>query len=160
VLKFSNIDAQLFGVDLEAGYTITDYLRFDAGLNYVRGMRVNSPTGDNDLYRIAPLNGRAQFTYEQSGWMGAVEGVFYADQGDVIGFSDGVGNEQKTKGYMLLNLRGQYEPYQGVVIGTGIENVLDSKHYDHLGGYQNHKRDNGRVAMPGRNIYATLSYNW
>jgi iron complex outermembrane receptor protein len=160
ILQFSNIQAQLFGVDLEAGYTITDYLRFDAGLNYVRGMRVNSPTGDNDLYRIAPLNGRAQFTYEQSGWMGAVEGVFYADQGDVIGFSDGVGNEQKTKGYMLLNLRGQYEPYQGVVIGTGIENVLDSKHYDHLGGYQNHKRDNGRVAMPGRNIYATLSYNW
>lgn len=160
ILEFSNIQAQLFGVDLEAGYTFTENLRFDAGLNYVRGMRVNSPTGDDDLYRIAPLNGRAQVTYEQSGWMGAIEGVFYADQGDVIGYRDGIGNEQKTKGYMLLNLRGKYEPYQGVVIGTGIENVLDSKHFDHLGGYQNHNRNNGRVAMPGRNIYATLSYNW
>jgi iron complex outermembrane receptor protein len=160
ILEFTNIQAQLFGVDLEAGYTFNDNWRFDAGLNYVRGLRVNSPTDDNDLYRIAPLNGRTQLTYEQSGWMGAIEGVFYADQGDVIGFRDGIGNELKTKGYMLLNLRGKYEPYPGIVIGTGIENVLDSKHFDHLGGYTNHNRSNGRVAMSGRNIYATLSYNW
>lgn len=160
ILEFSNIQAQLFGVDLETGYTLNDNWRIDAGLNYVRGMRVNSPTNDNDLYRIAPLNGRAQLTYEQSGWMGAIEGVFYADQGDVVGYRDGSGNELKTKGYMLMNLRGKYELYQGVVIGTGIENVLDSKHFDHLGGYNNHNRTRGRVAQPGRNIYATLSYNW
>ncbi len=154
-LQWSNIQAQLYGVDLEAGYTFTDYLRFDAGLNYVRGERVNSPTGDTDLYRIAPLNGRAQMTYEQAGFMGAIEGVFYADQGDVAGYN----NEQKTKGYMLMNLRGKYE-FHGVVVGTGIENVLDTKHFDHLGGYASHNRANGRIAMPGRNIYATLSYNW
>ncbi|MCK4841418.1 MAG: TonB-dependent receptor [Methylococcales bacterium] len=155
-LQWSNIAAQFYGVDLEAGYEITDNWRYDMGLNYVRGERVNAPTGDSDLYRIAPLNGRLQVTYEQSGWMGAVEGVFYANQGDVAGYN----NEQKTKGYMLLNLRGQYEPYHGIVIATGIENVLDTKHFDHLGGYQNHNQANGRIAMPGRNIYATLSYNW
>lgn len=160
VLEFSNIQAQLFGVDLEAGYTLSDDWRFDVGLNYVRGMRVNSPTSDDDLYRIAPLNGRAQLAYNNVAWMGAIEGVFYADQGDVIGYRDGVGNEQKTKGYMLLNLRAKYEPYQGIVIGTGIENTLDSKHFNHLGGYQLHNRNNGRIAMPGRNIYATLSYHW
>ncbi len=155
-LQWSNISAELYGVDLEAGYTFTDNIRFDAGLNYVRGRRVNAPTGDTDLYRIAPLNGRIQLTYEQSGWMGAIEGVFYADQGDVAGYN----NELKTKGYSILNLRGKYEPYAGVVIGVGIENVLDSKHFDHLGGYTNHNRANGRVALPGRNIYATLGYNW
>ncbi|MEE9339726.1 MAG: TonB-dependent receptor [Methylococcaceae bacterium] len=155
-LQWSNISAELYGVDLEAGYTFTDNIRFDAGLNYVRGRRVNAPTGDTDLYRIAPLNGRIQLTYEQSGWMGAIEGVFYADQGDVAGYN----NELRTKGYSILNLRGKYEPYPGVVIGTGIENVLDSKHFDHLGGYTNHNRANGRVALPGRNIYATLGYNW
>jgi len=155
-LQWSNIAAQFYGVDLEAGYTITDNWRVDAGLNYVRGERVNAPGSDSDLYRIAPLNGRVQATYEQHGWMGAIEGVFYADQGDVAGYND----EQKTKGYMLLNLRGKYEPYHGVVIGTGIENVVGSKHYDHLGGYTNHNRNGDRVAMPGRNIYATLAYNW
>lgn len=156
ILEFTNIEAQLFGIDLEAGYAFDDNWRFDAGLNYVRGMRINSPIGDDDLYRIAPLNGRTQLTYEKSGWMGAIEGVYYADQGDVAGYN----NELKTKGYMLLNLRGKYEPLHGLVVGLGIENVLDSKHFNHLGGYQLHNRNNGRVAMPGRNIYATLSYSW
>ncbi len=96
-LQWSNISAQFYGVDLEAGYTINDNWRVDAGLNYVRGERVNAPTGDSDLYRIAPLNGRAQVTYEQSGWMGAVEGIFYADQCDVAGYN----GEQKTKGYYV-----------------------------------------------------------
>jgi len=155
-LQWSNIQAQLYGMDMEVGYTINDNWRLDGGLNYVRGQRVNSPTGDSDLYRIAPLNGRTQLTYERAGWMGAIEGVFYANQGDVAGYN----KEQKTKGYMLLNLRGQYEPYQGLIVSTGVENVMDIKHYNHLGGYQNHDRQQGRVAMPGRNLYATLSYNW
>ncbi len=163
-LQWSNIEAHLYGIDLEAGYTFNDNLRFDAGLNYVRGERLDSPTGDTDLYRIAPLNGRAQMTYEQAGFMGAIEGVFYADQGDVANLDDpnvtttSYRREQKTKGYMLMNLRGKYE-FHGVVVGTGIENVLDTKHFNHLGGYQNHDGTT-RIAMPGRNIYATLSYNW
>jgi len=162
VLEFKNVEAQFFGVDLEAGYIIDENWRIDAGLNYVRGMRLNSPTGDDDLYRIAPLNGRTQLTFEHSEWMAAIEGVFYADQGDVIGYGDPAGNvdELKTSGYALMNLRGKYEPYEGVVIGTGIENVLDTKHEDHLGGYTNFNKANGRVNMPGRNVYATLGYSW
>ncbi len=158
-LKFDNIQAQLFGVDVEAGYAIDENWRLDAGLNYVRGMRLNSPTADDDLYRIAPLNGRTQVTYEHSEWMGAVEGVFVADQGDVAGYN----NELKTKGYMLLNLRGRYKPYKGIVIGAGIENVLDTKHYDHLNGLDRINSTAStpvRVASHGRNVYATLSYNW
>ncbi|HHZ70949.1 MAG TPA: TonB-dependent receptor [Methylococcaceae bacterium] len=155
-LQWNNTEAQLFGVDLEAGYQITDFVRADAGLNYVRGMRVNAPTGDKDLYRMAPLNGRTQLTYENAGWQGSVEGIFYADQGDVAGYN----GEQKTKGYMVLNLRGQYEAYKGLVIATGIENVLDEHRFNHLGGYAQHNRENGRVAMPGRNLYATLGYTW
>ncbi|MGR9071645.1 MAG: TonB-dependent receptor [Gammaproteobacteria bacterium] len=160
VLQFTNIDAQLFGADLEAGYVIDDNWRLDGTLSYVRGQRVDG-SGDDDLYRIAPLNGRAQVTYEKAGWMGSVEGVFYAGQGDVAGYND----EKKTSGYAVLNLRGQYEPYHGLVIGAGIENVLDKEHYDHLGGYNRVSnntdlRQGSRIALPGRNFYATLSYNW
>ncbi|HIG06770.1 MAG TPA: TonB-dependent receptor, partial [Methylococcaceae bacterium] len=73
-------------------------------MNYVRGMRVNALNGDDDLYRIAPLNGRTQLTYEASNWSTSIEGVFVADQGDVAGYN----SEQSTKGYMQMNLRGQY----------------------------------------------------
>lgn len=143
-------------LDVEATYSFSENWRADASLNYVRGMRTNSANNDADLYRIAPLNGRAQLTYNRSGWMGAIEGVFYADQGDVIGYINGIGNEQKTKGYMLLNLRSQYAPYKGVTLGVGIKNVLDSKHYDHLGGYRLHNLANGRIASQGRTCLCNL----
>ena len=155
-LKWDNTDAQFFGAELEAGYRFTDNLRTDANVNYVRGMRVSDLNGDDDLYRIAPLNGRLQLTYEQSNWSTSMEGVFVADQGDVAGYND----EQSTKGYMQLNLRAQYEPYQGLVIATGMENVLDEQRYNHLGGYQNHDVTAQRNFLPGRNMYATLGYSW
>jgi len=155
-LQWSNTEAQFFGVELEAGYKFTDHLRADAGLNYVRGMRVNALNGDDDLYRIAPLNGRTQLTYEASNWSTSIEGVFVADQGDVAGYN----SEQSTKGYMQMNLRGQYEPCRGLVIATGIENVLDEQRFNHLGGYQNHSVTADRNYLPGRNLYATLGYTW
>lgn len=159
VLKFGNIEAQLYGVDIEGGYNFDDNWRFDAGLNYVRGQRLDVP-GEQNLYRMAPLNGRTQVTYEHAGWMGAIEGVFYARQGDVANYN----NELKTAGYALLNLRGNYEPVTGLVVSTGVENVLDKKHYDHIGGIDRvnliQTGDRNRIAMPGRNFYATLSYSW
>ncbi len=155
-LKWDNTDAQFFGAELEAGYRFSDNLRTDASVNYVRGMRVNALNGDDDLYRIAPLNGRLQLTYEESSWSTSMEGVFVADQGDVAGYND----EQSTKGYMQLNLRAQYEAYKGLVIATGMENVLDEQRFNHLGGYQNHDFEGQRNFLPGRNMYATMGYSW
>lgn len=161
VLQFSNINAQLFGVDFEAGYAITDQWRLDGGLNYVRGKRVGS-VSDN-LYRIAPLNGRAQLTFEESGWMAGIEGVFYASQENVSTFN----GEQETPGYALLNLRGSYTPAKWVTIGVGIENVLDREHFDHLGGYSRISNvtspdvvKGGRIPGHGRNVYATMAVSW
>ena len=161
VLEFSNINAQLYGVDFEAGYAVTEQWRLDGGLNYVRGVQVGG-VSDN-LYRIAPLNGRAQVTFEQSGWMAAVEGVFYARQDKVSSFN----NELETPGYALLNLRGSYEPVSGLVMAAGIENVLDKEHFNHLGGLSRVSNvtspdvpQGGRIPMQGRNYYATLGYSW
>ncbi len=158
ILQFSNIDAHIFGADLEGGYALDENWRLDGGVSYVRGQVLSTPVAvsNDNLYRIAPLNGRTQLTFQQSGWMGAVEGVFVARQGDVAAYN----NELKTAGYILMNLRGSYEPVEGLVIGTGIENLLDKRYQNHLGGYQLHNRNNGRVLMPGRNVYATISYRW
>ena len=158
ILEFSNVDAHLFGVDLEAGYSFDENWRMDAGLNYVRGQILSAPVALNNdnLYRIAPLNGRTQVTYQNAGWMGSVEGVFVARQGDVAAYND----ELKTAGYMLMNVRASYEPVKNLVIGTGVENILDKRYQNHLNGYQLHNRANGRVFSPGRNVYATLSYSW
>jgi iron complex outermembrane receptor protein len=158
-LQFNNIDAHLMGVDIESTYRVTEHWRVDAGLNYVYGERVDD-VKDN-LYRLAPLNGRAQLVFEHSGWMAAVEGVFVVRQSDVSEFN----NELETPGYALLNLRSEYEAVEGMVIGAGVENVTDKTYFDHLGGLYRLAGDSNiqqgtRIPGQGRNFYATLTYNW
>ncbi|BCG63458.1 MAG: iron complex outermembrane recepter protein [Methyloprofundus sp.] len=161
VLQFNNIEAQIYGVDVEGGYEFTDWLRFDAGLNYVRGQRLDGPKGN--LYRIAPLNGRTQLTFNNWGFTASVEGIYYAAQDKVASYN----NERTTPSYQIMNLRASYEAFDGLVIGTGIENVIDATNYNHLGGYYAPMSDpaNGltqgqRIPMQGRNYYVTLAYQW
>ena len=162
-LQFSNIDAELFGTDIESSYAFNDNWQLNGVLNYVRGRRVNV-SGTQNLYRMPPLNGRTWLTYRESKWQATVEGVFYARQGNVATFN----KELKTPGYILLNLRGNYEPVDGLTVSAGVQNLLDKKHYNALGGinWVNLARNNNnpaarqRVAMPGRNMYVSLNYKW
>jgi len=160
VLQYENINAQLYGVDLDAGYVLTDWLSFDAGLNYVRGQNLSN--GGN-LYRIAPLNGRTQLTFNYDAFKTSIEGVYYAAQNNVATYN----NEHTTKAYQIMNLRASYEPVEGLFVGTGIENVLDSTNRNHLGGYytpmtdsKNDVNQGQRIPLQGRNYYVTLSYKW
>ena len=85
---------------------------------------------DDDLYRIAPLNGRATLTYQRNAWWTALEGVAYAKQDEV----SETNNEQKTDAYQLLNLRGGLSVGRGLSLSAGVENILDSTARDHLAG--------------------------
>lgn len=156
-LQFNNIDAQLYGFDVEGSYSITDNLLFDTVLSYVRGDRTDK---NDNLYRIAPFNARTQLTYYESFWSVGIEGVFYAKQNAVARFND----ELKTPGYALLNLRGQIEPISDLTIGLGIENVLGKNYADHLAGLNRvgspELAQGSRIRSPGRNFYATVSYAW
>lgn len=157
-LQFNNIDAYFYGADLEMGYAISDAVRVDATVNYVRARRRDIK---DNLYRIAPFNGRMQVSYDHHLFNVSAEGVFYAGQNDVSSFND----ELTTAGYALLNLRGEVTPYDGFLFGFGVENVLDKEHANHLSGL-NRARGNPdlavgkRVPARGRNVYATLSYHW
>lgn len=161
VLEFNNIEAQIYGVDVEGGYEITDWLRFDAGLNYVSGERLDGPKGN--LYRIAPFNGRTQLTFNYAGFTTSIEGIYYAAQNKVADYN----NERTTPNYQIMNLRASYEPFDGFVIGSGIENIIDATNFNHLGGYYTPMSDptNGltqgqRIPLQGRNYYVTLAYQW
>ncbi len=162
-LQFSNIDAHLWGVDLETGYALTDNLRVDAIMSYVRGKRAD---GDEDnLYRIAPLNGRVSLTYEQSDWLASLSYVGALKQDDTANFN----GERETSGYNILNLYTQYRPSfhqyaQGLTIGVGVDNIIGTKYTDHLNGLNragNPDLARGRrIPNPGRNVYVTLRYDW
>ena len=61
ILKFSNVNAELSGAETTISYILSDNLRLDGNISYVQGK--NTSSNDN-LYRIAPLNGNFALTYE------------------------------------------------------------------------------------------------
>ncbi|MEW5011381.1 MAG: TonB-dependent receptor [Cycloclasticus sp.] len=158
VLQFANVDAELYGMDVEWGYELGADLRLDGAVSYVRGRRRDA--GDN-LYRIAPLNTRVQLTYQQNDWSIATEVEAYSAQNDVAEYN----GELKSAGYGLLHIRGEIEPVAGLNIGLGIENVLDKKYADHTGAVNRASGNDGlavgeKVLGHGRNVYVTASYEW
>ena len=161
-LQFSNIDAYLYGVDAEVGFRFWEDFRINGIISYVRGRR--NDISDN-LYRIAPLNGRIEFYYDTLEWLAGAELIGYAEQDKVSNFND----EIATGGYAYVNLRGQYRPQyrylQGLQLGFGIENLLDKGYRVHLSGLNRSPVNEGtaigeHLPGPGRNFYVTLSYDW
>jgi len=157
VLQYTNVDAELQGVDVEWGYELDSSWSLDGAVSYVRGRRRDE--GDN-LYRIAPFNTRAQLTYAQADWSVATEVEAYSAQNDVASYNQ----EQKSAGYGLLHIRGEIEPVAGLSIGLGIENILDKQYQDHTLGIN---RASGsdvavgeKLSGEGRSFYITADYQW
>lgn len=155
-LQFSNVDAKFFGIDAGMGTAFGDHWRLDGTVSYVRGKRRD--ISDN-LYRIAPLNGLLDLTYQASNWSVTAEGEFYAAQNKV----SETNAEQKTSGYALYNLYGRYEPTKSLTIRGGVRNIFDRFYQNHLSGYNRVTADSDgdpvdlavgeRVPGPGRSLF-------
>ncbi len=161
-LEYGNVDAYFYGADIEGGFRFLDDWKVDMMISYVRGRR--DDVADN-LYRIAPLNGRIGVFYDTEEWLLGTELIGYDDQNETSRYNE----EVATAGYFIWNLRGQYRPQfnavQGLQIGFGLENVLDESYRTHLSGLNRNPANDGtainaHLPGPGRNFYATLSYEW
>lgn len=157
VLQFSNVDARLYGFDMDWGFRIDEHWRLDGIVNYVRGKRRD--IADN-LYRIAPLNATVALTYEQTKWSGTAEVVAYDSQNSV----SATNREEKTPGYGLLNLFGHYSIVATTVLRAGVYNVFDKRYQEHLNGY-NRVRDSDiplgeRLPGAGRNFFLQLAHRF
>lgn len=158
VLQFANVDAELYGMDVEWGYELTTDWRLDGTVSYVRGRRRDA--GGGNLYRIAPLNTRAQLTFEQDSWSLATELEAYTAQNDVADYN----GEMKSAGYGLLHVRVETQPIQGFNVGLGVENILDKDYADHTAAINRAMGSDvavgEKIPGQGRNLYVTASYEW
>lgn len=127
-LRFSNVDARLYGFDADFGVVLTDAWRLDGVLTYVRGERDDV---EDDLYRITPATLRVSATYEQASWSASLETLMVAEQ-DKVSVEN---SEAETPGHVLVNAYGRWEVNERVSLSAGIENLLDQPYRDHLGGY-------------------------
>ena len=127
-LRFSNVEARLYGFDADFGAALPGDFRVDGVFSYVRGERTDI---SDDLYRIAPASLRLGLTYEQPVWSATLESLAVAEQDEV----SAVNNEIATPGYVLLNAFGEWMVNDMATVSAGVENILDHRYREHLAGY-------------------------
>ena len=170
VLRYTNQDAEIYGIDLTADRELTSNAWGNWGvsgsLNYTKGKNKDS---GSDLYNIMPFNGSVALNRENNGWKNQIEVVGVSAKKDV----STPRNEIKTAGYGLLNLNTGYQ-FKQVAIEAGIDNVFDKNHALPLGGaYMGQGRtmsmnkeidgsSNWGTAVPGagRSFYVGVNYKF
>lgn len=157
-LQFSNVEAKLYGADVEWGWYLSRTWHLYGTVSYVRGKRRDI---DDNLYRIAPLNGTVALSYEKELWSLTAESMFYASQDQV----SATNLETKSPGYGLLNLYGSYKLRNtGLSYLAGIENVLDKEYQPHLNGLNRVTGSDVLVGerVPGDGIsgFVRASFEW
>ncbi len=136
-LKFSNVDAKLYGADVNWYYNISNNFQLSGIVSYVKGERCDI---DDNLYRIAPLNGQVSVSYHNESVVTNLTLVAVAAQDDV----SVTNTEQATAGYGLANLDVEYFVTNDFTVRGGVDNLLDREYQNHLGGYNRVKE----VATP------------
>ena len=127
-LRFANVDAELYGFDIDFGVRVTSHLRLDGVASLVRGKRRDI---NDNLYRITPPNIRLSATWEETDWSLGVEAIGTAKQNRV----SATNSEQASAGYVLVNLLGDWQVRPGLSLSAGVENLFNRRYVDHLAGY-------------------------
>ncbi len=158
VLQYQNVGrADLYGVDGKARYAFNEHFALRGVISYVRG--IDRDNGDN-LYRIAPLHGAINLDHHLGGWESNIELRMVRKQDKVARYND----EPRTPGYALLNLRTGYTFPSRIGVQVGIENMLDKRYADHLGGINRVLSSDvevgERIPGAGRFVYAQASYRF
>jgi iron complex outermembrane receptor protein len=153
-LRFANVDARLYGFDVGAGFKLSQRWRVDGVASYVRGKRRDV---SDSLYRISPPSLTAAVTHERDTWSITGEVRAVADQNKV----SETNSEERTGGYAVFNLHGQWRVRDGVQLSAGVENIFDRRYSDHLSGYNQISGSDvalgARLPGAGRGVFMRLN---
>lgn len=153
-LQFNNVDAELYGFDLDWVWQVGEQWSLSGILNYVRGERRDI---DDNLYRIAPPNATLRLAYQGENWTAGVENILYRRQHRV----SETNGEQKTAGYGILNLNATWQATPALQVAAGVDNIFDKTFLDHLGGYNRAVNPDiargARLPGYGTNVFARVT---
>lgn len=157
-LQFNNVDAELYGFDMDWAWQLSDHWSLSGLLNYVRGKRDDA--SDDNLYRIAPPNATLRVHYRASTWNAELEGIAYAEQDDV----SATNAEQKSANYGVVNLLLNWQVNTQLQLSAGVDNLFDRRYQPHLAGYN--RAGNADIALRDRlpangiNAFARVAYSF
>ncbi len=149
---YRNVDAELYGAELEATHQLTDNLALSGALAWVRA---TNTTDDRPLPQTPPLNGKLQLDYRAGGW-GLGSRVRFADRQDRI---DTLSRQEvgETAGWATLDLYGNLEINQTFSLRAGVDNLFDKTYAEHASRANLMDLDAVRVNEPGRTAWLKVT---
>ena len=158
-LSYENTDAEIYGADANWNYRVNHNWSADGVVSYVRGKRTDIA---DDLYRIAPANGRFSLRYQpdQGSLQLILESVIYARQKHVASYN----NEAKSSGFGIINIGANWSLSENIQMRAGVKNLFDRFYAAHLSG-RNRIGDSDIAlgeAIPGlgRAVYLSMAINF
>jgi iron complex outermembrane receptor protein len=156
-LQFSNIDATIYGIDVNWRAPINQQFSMSGLINYVRGTR--DDINDN-LYRISPFNVQFSVNYAFEQWQSQLSLHAFNKQNKVSALN----NEKQSAGYGVVDWQASYDVNNTLSLGLGVTNLLNKLYQPHLAGLN---RAGGsdltvgeRISAKGRAMYVSLDYQF
>ncbi|MFQ6370469.1 TonB-dependent receptor [Shewanella sp. YIC-542] len=160
ILKFTNVDATLYGANLEMGYRLADnqsgLWRLNASVGTTHGEQDDS---NSPLYQIKPLQTALTLQQQLGDWQQSLNWQWVAVKDRV----DAHRLENETAAYSLLNWNSRIK-WQALTLTLAVNNLLDHDYALPLGGVSvaAYKADSSagfqQIAAPGRSLEFGVSY--
>ena len=152
-LSYKNIDAHIYGGDVNIVGMLTDTVSVELGAAYQRGKKDSGSYNDSDLAEIPPLKTRLALKYDNGSLYILAEEIYAARQSNV----DTDLKEQPTKSYFVTNIKAGYV-VDRASINIGIDNLFDKNYYTHLSYLRNPFSAGIKIPEPGRFFYMNVKF--
>ncbi len=155
--QYQNIsETKISGIEAGVALYVADDILLEANIAYVDGE--NKET-DQPLTSISPLNGSVLITTELGDINWTAAWRFAKSQSDVVLDTNGNKTTQ-GHGYGVVDLYANYQ-WQAWQMNVGLLNVLDKEYvpFELIAG-QSEGADFSQYTQPGRNISASISYQF
>lgn len=157
---YRNVDAELYGAELEAAVVLDKNWQLGSALAWTVG---NNLDDDTSLSRIAPLELNTSLDYQKDHLQLGIEWQLVASQNDIcLAGSSYCGGQdvRKTPGYGVVNLHAQYEFKQGLSLLVGVDNLMDKAYTVHESRDDSVNPNPFQVAEPGRSAWVRVTQSF
>jgi iron complex outermembrane receptor protein len=126
-----NIDAQTHGVELTSSYALTNVVKFNSSVAYVKG---KNETDGLPLAQLAPLEGRLAIAYDDKKYSyGALLRLVAPKDEVAVGQGNISGQDvAKSGGFGIFSLNAGYKPNKKTLIAAGVDNVFDKAYAEFI----------------------------
>jgi iron complex outermembrane receptor protein len=126
-----NIDAHTYGAEVTSSYALSNVVKFNSSVAYVKG---KNETDGLPLAQLAPLEGRLALAYDDKKYSyGALLRLVAPKDEVAVGQGNISGQDvAKSGGFGIFSLNAGYKPNKKTLIAVGVDNLFDKTYAEFI----------------------------